>query len=211
MWSEFWGVLYSLLYDRLQKSSNKEKLLNIANTTVSNNDYVVKDPTVLEFLNLPESNKLIESDLEQALINNLQEFLLELGKDFAFVGRQKRITIDGKHFYVDLVLYNMKLKCFVLLELKTTDLKHTDLGQIQLYVNYYDREIKYEGDNPTIGLVLCTDKSDALVRYCLNEDNKQIFASKYQFNLPTEKELEQEIKKELEQFEFMNKEMQKND
>lgn len=137
-----------------------------------------------------------ESDLEQALINHLQKFLLELGRGFSFVSRQKRITFDGRHFYIDLVFYNYILKCFVLIDLKLGDLTHQDLGQMQMYVNYYTRELMNEGDNPPIGIVLCADKSDAVVKYTLPEDNLQIFASKYKLYLPTEEELRQELKAE---------------
>ena len=207
----YWSVremqrqIISLLFERVQKSNDQEKLLSsVDNKKIIDSDCIVKDPTVLEFLNLPESNKLIESKLEQALIGNLQTFLLEMGKDFAFVARQKRITIDGDHFYVDLVLYHMKLKCFVLIDLKTKKLTPGDLGQIRLYVNYYDKALKYKDDNPTIGIVLCADKSDAVVKYWLGEDSNQIFARKYQFDLPTIKELEKELKREIEEFESMH-------
>ena len=137
-----------------------------------------------------------ESDLEQALINHLQKFLLELGRGFSFVSRQKLISFDGRHFYIDLVFYNYILKCFVLIDLKLGDLTHQDLGQMQMYVNYYTRELMNEGDNPPIGIVLCADKSDAVVKYTLPEDNLQIFASKYKLYLPTEEELRQELKAE---------------
>jgi hypothetical protein len=159
-----------------------------------------KDPVVMEFLDLPTSPKLVESDLEQALINNLQTFLLELGKGFAFVSRQERITLDGDHFYIDLVFYHTVLKCFVLIDLKVGKLTHQDLGQIQLYVNYFDRERRTEGDNPTLGLILCTDKNDAVVRYTLGPDQeKKIFASRYKLYLPTEAELRAELRRELRQ------------
>lgn len=125
---------------------------------------VFKDPVVIEFLGLPESHRLVESDMEQALINNLQAFLLELGKGFAFVSRQERITLDGDHFYNDLVFYHTILKCFVLIDLKVGKLTHGDLGQMRLYANYFDQERCTEGDNPTLGLILCTDKNDAVVR-----------------------------------------------
>jgi RecB family endonuclease NucS len=152
----------------------------------------------MEFLGLPESPKLVESDLEQALINNLQTFLLELGRGFAFVARQERLTLDGDHFYIDLVFYHAILKCYVLIELKVGKLTHQDLGQLQLYVNYYDRERRTEGDNPTLGLILCTDKNDAVVRYTLGEDQqKKIFTSRYKLHLPTEAELKAEIRREL--------------
>jgi hypothetical protein len=142
---------------------------------------VLKDPVVLEFLDLPESPRLVEAKLEQALIDKLQNFLLELGKGFAFVSRQQRITLDGDHFYIDMVFYHTVLKCFVLIDLKVGKLTHADLGQIQFYVNYYDRERRTEGDNPTLGLILCPDKNDAVVKYTLGEQQERnIFTSRYQ-------------------------------
>jgi hypothetical protein len=162
---------------------------------------VIKDPYVLEFLDLPESHRLVESQLEKALISQLQEFLLELGSGFAFVGRQVRLTLDGDHFYPDLVFYHVKLKCYVVIDLKVGKLDHGDLGQMQLYVHYYDREIAESDDNPTIGLILCTDKNDAVVRYVLDDDRRQIFASRYQLHLPTEEELRAELKREIERLE----------
>lgn len=159
---------------------------------------IFKDPVVMEFLGLPESPRLVESKLETALIDNLQAFLLELGRGFAFVSRQERITLDGDHFYVDLVFYHTVLKCYVLIDLKVGKLSHQDLGQLQLYVNYFDRERRTEGDHPTLGLILCTDKNDAVVQYTLGEDQKkQIFTSRYKLHLPTEAELKAEIQREL--------------
>jgi len=193
----------SLLFDRLAKSRDQEALLRLANEGIHpvRPIEMVKDPMVLEFLELPESPKLVESTLEQALIDDLQTFLLELGKGFAFVSRQERITLDGDHFYIDLVFYHTILKCFVLIDLKTDKLSHGDLGQIQFYVNYYDQERCSEGDNPTIGLVLCPDKNDAVVKYTLGEQQeKNIFTSRYQLYLPTEEELKQEIQRELRYF-----------
>ncbi|MBI5416686.1 DUF1016 domain-containing protein [Candidatus Poribacteria bacterium] len=144
----------------------------------------------------PEARLLYESDLEQALIDNLSKFLLELGNGFTFVGRQKRITLDGDHFYIDLVFYHTILKCYVLIDLKVGKLTHQDIGQMQMYINYYDREIKQSDDNPTVGLLLCEDKKEAVVRYTLSEKNKQIFASRYKLYLPTEKELRNELNRE---------------
>ena len=164
---------------------------------------VIKDPYVLDFLGLKADSSFYEKDLESALITHLNEFLLELGNGFAFVARQKRFDMDGRNFYVDLVLYNYKLKCFVLIDLKRGDLTHQDIGQMQMYVNYYTRELMEPGDNPPIGIVLCTDKSDTLVRYTLPLDNKQIYASKYMLYLPKEEELQNEINKQREL--FMNK------
>lgn len=192
----------SLLFDRLAKSRDKQGLLRLASRghEVARPIDALKDPLVLEFLNLPESPRLVETELEQALIDNLQHFLLELGTGFAFVARQQRITLDGDHFYIDLVFYHAVLKCFVLVDLKVGKLTHADLGQIQFYVNYYDRERRTEGDNPTVGLVLCPDKNDAVVKYTLGEQQERnIFASRYQLHLPTEQQLQQELKRELRQ------------
>jgi hypothetical protein len=159
---------------------------------------VFEDPVVIEFLGLPESPRLVETDLEQKLIDNLQAFLLELGKGFAFVARQERLTLEGDHFYIDLVFYHTILKCYVLIDLKTGKLTHEDLGQLQLYVNYYDRERRTEGDQPTLGLILCTDKNDAVVKYTLGPDQQnKIFASRYKLHLPSEKELQDEIRREV--------------
>lgn len=142
-----------------------------------------------------------ESDLEQALITHLQKFLLELGRGFSFVARQKRITFDGRHFRIDLVFYNYILKCFVLIDLKVGDLTHQDLGQMQMYVHYYERELMNEGDNPPIGIVLCADKSESVVKYTLPENETQIFASKYKLYLPSEEELLQELNQEYQALE----------
>lgn len=157
---------------------------------------IIRDPYVLEFLGLEQSASFYESDLEQALIDHLQKFLLELGRGFSFVDRQKHINFDGRHFYIDLVFYNYILKCFVLIDLKTGDLTHQDIGQMQMYVNYYTRELMNEGDNPPIGIVLCSDKSNAVVNYTLPEGNTQIFASKYMLYIPSEEELKREIQAE---------------
>jgi predicted nuclease of restriction endonuclease-like (RecB) superfamily len=192
----------SLLFDRLAKSRDKAGLLGLATQghEVARPIDVLKDPMVLEFLDLPASSKLVESKLEQALIDNLQTFLMELGKGFAFVSRQERITLDGDHFYIDLVFYHTVLKCFVLIDLKVGKLNHADLGQIQFYVNYYDRERRTDGDNPTLGLILCPDKNDAVVRYTLGEQQqKNIFTTRYQLHLPTVEELENELRRELRQ------------
>lgn len=190
----------SLLYERLALSKDKKGLMRLATRghEVQQPADVFKDPMVMEFLGLPESSKLVESRLEQALIDNLQHFLLELGKGFAFMSRQERITLDGDHFYIDLVFYHTVLKCFVLIDLKTTKLTHQDLGQIQLYVNYYDIERRTEGDNPTLGLILCASKNDAVVKYTLGPDQAQkIFASRYKLHLPTEDQLQAELQREI--------------
>ena len=178
----------SLLFERLAKSKDKAGLMKLATKgqEIATPADVFKDPVVIEFLGLPESNRLVESDLEQALINNLQAFLLELGKGFAFVSRQERI------------FYHTVLKCYVLIDLKVGKLTHGDLGQIQLYANYFDQERRTEGDNPTLGLILCTDKNDAVVKYLLGPDqSKKIFTSRYKLHLPTETELVTELKREL--------------
>ncbi len=189
----------SLLFDRLAKSKNKEGVLQLAREgqLIREPQDILKDPVVLEFLDIPEPHVLAETKLESALITHLQQFLLEMGKGFAFVGRQQRLTLDRDHFYCDLVFYHTVLKCFVLIDLKVKPLTHADLGQMLLYVNYYDREKKQPEDNPTIGLVLCTEKNDAMVKYLLDDKNKQIFASRYQLHLPTEHELEVELKREI--------------
>ena len=190
----------SLLFERLAKSKDKAGLMRLARKgqEIQRPEDVFKDPVVMEFLGLPESPRLVESKLETALINNLQTFLLELGKGFAFVARQHRLTLDGDHFYVDLVFYHTILKCYVLIDLKVGKLNHQDLGQLQLYVNYFDRERRTAGDNPTLGLILCTDKNDAVVQYTLGEEQKrQIFSSRYKLHLPTEAELKAEIRREL--------------
>jgi predicted nuclease of restriction endonuclease-like (RecB) superfamily len=192
----------SLLFDRLAKSRDKAGLMALATRgqEVSQPIDALRDPVVMEFLGLPESHRLVESQLEGALIDNLQHFLLELGKGFAFVARQERITVDGDHFYIDLVFYHAVLKCYVLIDLKVGKLTHADLGQIQFYVNYFDRERRTEGDNPTIGLILCSDKNDAVVRYTLGEQQERnIFASRYQLYLPTVEELQQELVRERRQ------------
>jgi len=188
----------SLLYERLALSKDKKGLLKLARKgqELASYEDMIKDPYVLEFTGISPQSKLYESKLEQALIDNLSKFLLELGKGFTFVGRQKRITLEGDHFYLDLVFYNTILRCYVIIDLKIGKLVHQDIGQMQMYVNYYDREIKQNDDNPTVGFVLCEDKKDAVVRYTLPKDNKQIFASRYKLYLPTEEELVRELKRE---------------
>ena len=191
----------SLLFERLALSRDKQGLMALATQgqEVQTPEDAIKDPVVLEFLGLPESSRLVESDLEEALLSNLQTFLLEMGRGFAFVARQQRLTLDGDHFYVDLVFYHAVLKCYVLVDLKTGKLTHGDLGQMQFYVNYYDAERRTDGDNATIGLILCADKNEAVVKYTLGAENAQIFASRYQLHLPTEQELADEIRRELRQ------------
>lgn len=185
----------SALYTRLTLSRDKKKVRELSEKglLLENPKDAIKDPYVLEFIGLPEKPTYSESDLEQKLIDKLEQFLLELGTGFTFVARQKRITFDDKHFRIDLVFYNRILKCFVLIDLKIGELKHQDIGQIQMYVNYYDREIKLPDENRTIGLILCQNKSEAVVEYTLPENNEQIFASKYQTVLPSKEELKQLI------------------
>ena len=154
----------------------------------------VKDPYILEFLGLPEHSAYSENQLESGLIDKLEHFLLELGNGFTFVARQKRISFDDKHFWIDLVFYNRILRCFVLIDLKIGELKHQDLGQMQMYVNYYDREIRLEDENKTIGMVLCQNKSESVVEYTLPENNEHIFASRYKTVLPSKEELKLLIK-----------------
>jgi predicted nuclease of restriction endonuclease-like (RecB) superfamily len=190
----------SQLFERLLLSKDIQSVLAVARNEKHPSDAkdIIKDPMVLEFLGLKREAAYYEHDLESALITHLQEFLLELGNGFSFVARQKRIHIDGDEFYIDLVFYNRLLQCFVLMEIKTNKLTHQDLGQLQMYVNYYDRLERQEFENPTIGILLCADKNDAVVRISLPEDNKTIIASKYQLYLPTERQLLEEVKKEIE-------------
>lgn len=190
----------TMYYHRILSSKDKASVASEIETTVPKPEYekIIKDPYVLEFLDLPANEHYYESDLEQALIDHLQKFLLELGRGFSFVARQKHFVIDGRHFYIDLVFYNYILKCFVLVDLKMDDLTHQDIGQMQMYVNYYTREMMNEGDNPPIGILLCAEKSDTLVKYTLPENNNQIYAAKYMPYLPTEEELKRELK--LEEF-----------
>ena len=191
----------SFLFERLLKSRDKKGVMSLANEgqVLAQPKDAIKDPYVLEFLDLPESHRLVESRIEEALLSQLQAFLLELGSGFAFVGRQRRLTLDGDHFYPDLVFYHVKLKCYVVIDLKVGKLAHGDLGQMLLYVNYYDREVAAKDDNPTIGLILCSEKNDAVVRYVLADKNEQVFASRYQFVLPSVDQLRAEMQRELEQ------------
>ncbi len=197
----------SLLFERLALSKDKKGLKRLARRGQEFQTYedMIKDPYVLEFTGLSSRSKLYESELEQALIDNLSQFLLELGKGFTFKARQQRISLEGDHFYIDLVFYNTILKCYVLVDLKIGKLVHQDIGQMQMYVNFYDREEKQQDDNPTVGLILCEDKKDAVVRYTLSQGNKQIFASKYKLYLPTEEELVREMKRERSLLETLKK------
>lgn len=188
---EFQRQFNSSLYERLALSRGKEKVLELAQKgqVVDEPQDLLKEPLVLEFTGLPERSDYTETDLEQKIINHLQQFILELGKGFAFIGRQVRFTFEEESFWVDLVFYNRLLRCFVLIDLKIGKLKHQDIGQMLTYVNYYDRRVKLDDENPTIGIVLCKDKKASLVEMMLPENNSQIFASRYQTVLPSKKEL----------------------
>ncbi|MBP8810874.1 MAG: DUF1016 family protein [Kofleriaceae bacterium] len=189
------GALY---FDRLARNRAPEEVLALARhgQEVATPADVLKEPFVLEFLDLPEHPSLRERDIEQAIIDRLEAFMLELGKGFCFVGRQKRLTVDGDHFYVDLVFYNRLLRCFVLVDLKLGKLTHQDLGQMQMYVNYFDRTQRAEHEHKTIGIVLCSEQNAAMVKITLPEDNQQLVAATYQMYLPTEAELEAELTRE---------------
>ena len=185
----------SQLYERLLLSNDKESVLAIARKEriPQQPQEIIKDPMVLEFLGLERKSSYYEKDLEQALITHLQNFLLELGNGFTFVARQKRILIEDDEFFVDLVFYNRLLRCFVVIELKTDKLTHQDLGQLQMYVNYFDRVEKNPDESPTIGILLCTAKNDTVVKMSLPEDNSSILASQYQLYLPTQDQLKTEV------------------
>ena len=189
----------SSLYERIALSTNKDKVYRLAleGQKLETAKDAVKDPYVLEFLGLKELPEYSESELESRIIDNLQQFLLELGTGFAFIGRQVRFTFDEEHFMVDLVFYNSLLRCFVLFDLKIGELKHQDIGQMQMYVHYYDRKVKLPDENPTIGIVLCRDKNNAVVEMTLPEDNTQIFASKYETVLPSKEALKKLLEEQL--------------
>lgn len=198
----------SFYYERLLSSKDKSFVRKDSKDTEPSSEPadIIKDPYILEFLAIADKSNLLEKELEQALLDKLQGFLLELGKGFSFIARQKRITLDGEHFYIDLVFYNYFLKCFVLIDLKTGKLTHQDIGQMDFYVRYFEKEIKQEGDNPTIGIMLCADKNDAMVKYSILGEDKKLFASKYMLYLPTEEELKKELIREKNQVE-MEKEL----
>ena len=189
----------SQLFERLLLSNDVQSVLAVARDEKLPTDAkeIIKDPMVLEFLGLRRETAYYEKDLETAIITHLQDFILELGNGFSFVARQKRIHIDGDDFFIDLVFYNRLLQCFVIIEIKTTKLTHQDIGQLQMYENYYDRFEKQDFENPTIGILLCTDKNDAVVKITLPENSNNIIASKYQLYLPTEKQLIEEVQKEI--------------
>jgi len=201
--------IYSNLYERLLLSNDKESVLAVARKEKQPSDAkeIIKDPMYLEFLGLKRETSYYEKDLESAIITHLQEFLLELGNGFSFTARQKRIHIDSDEFFVDLVFYNRILQCFVIIEIKTHKLTHQDIGQLQMYVNYYDRIERLPHENPTIGILLCANKNDTVVKFTLPENQKQIIASQYKLYLPTEQQLLEEVNKELDSFKEKNDEL----
>jgi len=190
--------IHSFLFARLLKSRDKNGALKLATEghAVKNPADTIKDPYILDFLGLPDSKQLHESELESAIIENLQSFLLELGKGFAFVARQKRLQYEDEFFYVDLVFYNCILKCYLLIDLKIGKLAHQDVGQMDSYVRMFDDLFIAKDDNPTIGLILCSEKNEAIARYSVLKNSKQLFASKYMLYLPTEEQLERELERE---------------
>lgn len=186
-------------FERLLSSQNKTPVVEEARekTKALMPEDVLKDPYVLEFLQLKNRPEFTENEFESALIEQLQSFLLELGSGFSFVARQKHFDLDGDHFYIDLVFYNFKLKCFVLIDLKKGKLSHQDVGQMDMYVRIFEEKMRGEDDNPTIGLILCSEKNEAVAKYSVLSENKQLFASKYKLYLPTEEQLEKEILKDI--------------
>ena len=205
--------IHTLYYERILSNKNNLKIRKEAKDKTkplaAKPEDFIKEPFIMDFFNIEHNDIRNESELEKALMDNLQKFLLELGKGFSFVARQKRITLEDDDFYIDLVFYNYILKCFVLIDLKIGKLTHKDIGQLDFYVRYFEKEKKQSGDNPTIGLILCADKNEAMVKYTLLDDNKNIFASKYKMYLPSVKELEEELQREKEKLELelkLNKE-----
>lgn len=197
----------SLLYERLTISADKEKILELSEKgqILKTSKDLVKDPFVLEFLDIKENTDYLESDLEKNIIEHLKEFLLELGKGFSYVGNQVRLTLEEAKFYSDLVFYNRLLKCFVIIDLKIGKVSHQDIGQMQMYVNYYDREIKQNDEKPTVGILLSTNKNETVVKYTLPKDNKTIFSSEYKLHMPSEQELISAIEEEKKNYELHNK------
>lgn len=192
----------SLLYERLTISANKEKILELSEKgqILKTSKDLVKDPFVLEFLDIKENTDYLESDLEKNIIEHIKDFLLELGEGFSYVGNQIRLTLEEAHFYPDLVFYNRLLRCFVIIDLKIGKVTHQDIGQMQMYVNYYDREIKQVDEKPTVGILLSTNKNETIVKYTLPEDNKTIFSSEYKLHMPTEQELITAVEEEKKNF-----------
>lgn len=203
----------SLLYERLAISSDKSQVVELAKNgqTLKEGKDLVKDPFVLEFLDIKENTRYLESDLEKNILDHLKEFLLELGKGFMFVGSQVRITLEEDHFYPDLVFYNRLLKCFVIIDLKIGKVTHQDIGQMQMYVNYYDREVIGKDENATVGILLSTLKNKTVVKYTLPEENKNIFASSYKLHLPTEKELIEAVEEEKEILKLQDIDIENNE
>jgi predicted nuclease of restriction endonuclease-like (RecB) superfamily len=190
--------IHSLYYERLLASRDKKGMLREQRKAIPYDPAsILKSSAVLEFLGLPDSPRLHESDLEQAIMDNLQTFLLEMGRGFSFVARQKRVVFEDDEFYVDLVFYYYLLKCFVLIDLKIGKLTHQDIGQMDSYVRLYEDLFKVEGDNPTIGLILCSEKNETIARYSVLKEGRQLFARKYRLHLPTEDELATELKREI--------------
>jgi len=200
-----WGVreldrqINSMLFERIALNKNKKEIFDLSKRgqVIEKSEDLIKDPYILEFLGLEGKPSYSETKLESLLIDNLEQFMLELGKGFMFVARQQKITLENEHFYLDLVFYNRILRCFVIIELKLGKLTHKDLGQLQMYVNYYDRTIKLPEENNTVGILLCADKKEAIVKFTLPLENQQIFASQYQLYLPKREELEIKLKKIL--------------
>ena len=192
----------SLLYERLLVSKDKSKILelSIKGHVIKNGKDLIKDPFVLEFLDIKENINYLESDLEKNILLHLKEFLLELGRGFMFVGSQVRMSLEEDYFYPDLVFYNRLAKCFVIIDLKIGKLAHQDIGQMQMYVNYYDREVRKNDENKTVGILLCTSKNKTIVKYALPLDNETIFASEYKLHMPTEQELIEAIEEEKQNF-----------
>ena len=195
----------TLLYERIINSKDKHKILELSNMGNKLNEPkdIIKDPFVLEFLDIKENTDYLESDLEKNILNHLKEFLLELGKGFTYVGNQVRITLDTEHYYPDLIFYNRILKCFVIIDLKIGKVTHKDIGQMQMYVNYYDRDIRSNDENKTIGILLSTNKNETIVKYTLPEDNKTIFSSEFKLTIPSEKEFIDVIEDEKKNLELV--------
>ena len=208
MWSvrELQRQKDSLLYERLILSADKEKVLELSQEgqILRESKDLVKDPFVLEFLDIKENTKYLETDLEKNILEHIKEFLLELGKGFSYVGNQVRLTLEEDHFYPDLIFYNRILKCFVIIDLKIGRVTPQDIGQMQMYVNYYDREIKSNDENSTIGILLSTSRNKTVVKYTLPKDNKTIFSSEYKLNMPSEQELIDAVEEEKKNFELNN-------
>ena len=195
----------TLLYERIANSKDKDKVIELSTKghKICEGKDIIKDPFVLEFLDIKENTSYLENDLEKNILEHLKEFLLELGKGFSFVGSQVRITIDTEHFYPDLVFYNRILQCFVIIDLKIGKVTHQDIGQMEMYVNYYDRDIKQQYENKTVGILLSTNKNETIVKYTLPEDNKTIFSSEFRLTIPSEEELIDVIENEKKNIELL--------